>query len=95
MRLASSLFGDEGRRGAAGDDAEEVVPAADDAAGVELDEFPQRDRHLLLHRARVVHVARDVEQLRAWKNVKVVLQPFTNVDHPHVENVNLQQSVYR
>ena len=56
-----SLFGDQRGRGATGDDAEEVVPAANDSAGVELDEFPERDRHLFLNGAWVVHVARDVE----------------------------------
>ena len=61
----TELFGDHGRAAAAGDDGLEVVPAADDAAGVALDQLLQRDRHLLLDRARRVHVARNVEQLRA------------------------------
>ena len=47
-----------------GDDAEQVVPAADDSAAVELDHLLERHRHLLLDGARVVHVSGDVEELR-------------------------------
>ena len=54
----------DGRRRAAGNDAQQVLPAADDAAGVTIDEVTQRHRHLLLHRARVVHLTADVEQLQ-------------------------------
>ena len=53
----------DGRRRAAGNDAQQVLPAADDAAGVSLDEVAQRYRHLFLHSARVVHLTADVEQL--------------------------------
>ena len=53
----------DGRRRAAGNDAQQVLPATDDAAGVAIDEVTQRHRHLLLHRARVVHLTADVEQL--------------------------------
>ena len=60
-----SRLGDERGGGAPGDDGQQVLPAPDDAPGVPLDQLPQRDGHLLLHCARVVHVPGDVEQLAA------------------------------
>merc|ERR1719209_1493641 len=56
---------DEGSGAASRDDTKQVVPAADHSAAVALDQLLQGDAHLLLHRAGVVHVARDVEQLGA------------------------------
>merc|ERR1719295_1994712 len=47
------------------DDAQEVVPTADDTAGVPLNQLLEGDRHLFLNRARVVHVSGNVEQLGA------------------------------
>ena len=58
-------LGQHGDGGAAGDDAQEVVPAAADAAAVLLDEVLERDGHLLLDDDRVVDVARDGEELGA------------------------------
>ena len=47
------------------DDSQQVVPAAAHAAAVLVDELPEGDAHLLLHRAGPVHVAADAEQLGA------------------------------
>eukprot|EP00227_Mantoniella_beaufortii_P011202 CAMPEP_0197590548 /NCGR_PEP_ID=MMETSP1326-20131121/11475_1 /TAXON_ID=1155430 /ORGANISM="Genus nov. species nov., Strain RCC2288" /LENGTH=441 /DNA_ID=CAMNT_0043155651 /DNA_START=195 /DNA_END=1517 /DNA_ORIENTATION=- len=69
--LLAHLLGDERHGGAAGDDAQQVVPAAAHAPRVLLDQLLQRDAHLLLHRARVVDVPADAEQLGAG----VVLAP--------------------
>jgi hypothetical protein len=71
-RVADVLREHRGR-GAAGDDGEEVIPSATDAAGMNLDELLQAHRHLLLDDARVVHMARDGEKLCP----RVVLPPET------------------
>src|SRR5262249_55869978 len=63
-------FRDDRYRGAARDDAEEIVPAAADAPGMPLDELTQRDTHRLLDIARRVDVAGDAEDLGA-----LVLRP--------------------
>ena len=52
-------------RRAAGDDRQQIVPAAAHAAGMPLDQLAQRDAHLLFHIAGLVHMARDAEQLGA------------------------------
>merc|ERR1719461_1486274 len=57
QNFVTNRLGDEGSGAASRDDTKQVVPAADHSAAVALD--------LLLHRAGVVHVARDVEQLGA------------------------------
>merc|ERR1719402_1162337 len=57
QNFVTTRLGDEGSGAASRDDTEQVVPAADHSAAVALDH--------LLHRAGVVHVARDVEQLGA------------------------------
>ena len=61
----SYLLGDEGSGGTARNDAQQIVPASNNVTGVDLDEVLQRDAHLLLHGAGVVHVAADVEELGA------------------------------
>ena len=58
-------FGDEGSGAATRDYTEQVVPASNDVSTVDLYQLFQGDAHLLLHSAGVVHVARDVEKLRA------------------------------
>merc|ERR1719447_1303696 len=65
QNFVTNRLGDEGSGAASRDDTEQVVPAADHSAAVALDQLLQGDAHLLLHCARVVHVARDVEQLGA------------------------------
>merc|ERR1719422_1297868 len=65
QNFVTNRLGDEGSGTASRDDTEQVVPAADHSAAVALDQLLQGDAHLLLHRAGVVHVARDVEQLGA------------------------------
>merc|ERR1719447_277252 len=65
QNFVTNRLGDEGSGAAPRDDTEQVVPAADHSAAVALDQLLQGDAHLLLHRAGVVHVARDVEQLGA------------------------------
>src|SRR5262245_44551000 len=56
---------DERHRRAAGNDGEQVVAAAEHAAGMLVQELVQRDAHRFLDRARLVHVAGNAEQLRA------------------------------
>merc|ERR1719447_502769 len=65
QNFVTNRLGDEGGGAASRDDTEQVVPAADHSAAVALDQLLQGDAHLLLHRAGVVHVAGDVEQLGA------------------------------
>ena len=65
IRARSHRLGDEGSGAASRDDTEQVVPATNDTATVDLDQLLEGDAHLLLHSAGVVHVARDVEKLRA------------------------------
>ena len=57
--------GDEGAGGAAGNDGLQLVPAADDAASVAVDELAEGDGHFLFHYAGVVDVAVHDEQLGA------------------------------
>jgi hypothetical protein len=52
-------------RGAAGDHRQQIVPAAAHAAAMLLDQLAERDAHLLLDVAGLVHVAGDAEQLGA------------------------------
>ena len=52
-------------RGAAGDDRQEVVPSAADAAAMAVDQLAERDRHRLLEGAGALDVARDAEELGA------------------------------
>lgn len=61
----SLLLRDERSGTSARNDGQQVVPSTDDSTGVALNQFLQRDRHFLLDGARIVHVPRDVEQLRA------------------------------
>ena len=69
--VVADVLRQEGHGRAARDDAQEVVPAAAHAAGVPLDQLAQRDRQLVLDRARPVDVPRDAEELGA----PVVLAP--------------------
>ena len=52
-----------GTRRAAGNDGEQVVVAAEHAAGMLVQEVVQRNAHGFLDRARLVHVAGNAEQL--------------------------------
>merc|ERR1719195_2111452 len=65
QNFVTNRLGDEGSGAASRDDTKQVVPATDHSAAVALDQLLEGDAHLLLHRAGVVHVARDVEQLGA------------------------------
>ena len=58
-------FRDKGSGAATRNHTEQVVPASDDVATVDLYQLFEGDAHLLLHGAGVVHVARDVKKLRA------------------------------
>mmetsp|Transcript_19209 Transcript_19209/g.34218 ORF Transcript_19209/g.34218 Transcript_19209/m.34218 type:complete len:476 (-) Transcript_19209:63-1490(-) len=58
-------LGDHGDGGAAGDDGQQVVPPPAHTPSVLLDQLAQRDGHLLLNRARRVHVPADAEELGA------------------------------
>ena len=60
-----SLLWQQWHRTATGYDGQQVVPAADHAASMTLDQLAQRHGHLLLNCARVVHVSADVKQLYA------------------------------
>lgn len=53
----------DGSRRAPGNDAQQIVPSADHTARVPLDQFFQRDGHFLLHGARIIDMAGDVEEL--------------------------------
>ena len=57
--------GTSAHRRAAGNNGEQIVPAAADAAGVRLDQLAERDRHRLFDVAGLVDVAGDAEELGA------------------------------
>ena len=61
----ADALGKTGHGTAAGDDGQQIVPAAAHTAAVLLDELLERDGHLLLHRAGIVDVAADAEELGA------------------------------
>ena len=56
---------DERHRRAAGNDREQIVPAAAHAAGMGLDQLAQRNAHRLFDVAGLLHVAGNAEQLGA------------------------------
>ena len=62
---------DERHRRAAGDDGEEIVPAAADAAGMLVDQLAERDAHRFLDHAGLFTWPLDLEQLGAG----IVLAP--------------------
>ena len=65
-RAVDDVLGLDDRAGrAAGNDRQQVVPAAADAAGVLVDQFAEGDAHRLFDRAGTVDVAGDHEQLGA------------------------------
>src|ERR1700733_9909513 len=59
-------FRDHRHGGAAWDHAQKIVPAAAHAAGIFVDEFPERNAHRLFDVARLFHVARDAIDLCAF-----------------------------
>ena len=65
QHVVADMLGQQRRGGAAGNDAEQVVPAAAHAAGIALDQLPHRDAHLGFHVAGLVHMALDAEDLGA------------------------------
>merc|ERR1719504_618076 len=78
QNLVTNPFRDEGSRAATRDNTEEVVPASNHSTTVSLYQLLQRDAHLLLHGAGVVHVARDVEKLGAGvTSATHTSKPFT------------------
>src|SRR3982074_1929294 len=64
-RLSHSLAGRGGIREPPGRTARRVVPAAEDAAGMGVDQFAQRNAHRFFDGTGLLHVAGDAEQLRA------------------------------
>ena len=62
--VADMLGQNRGRR-TAGNDGQQVVPAATDATAMLLDQLAHGNAHLLLNSARVVHVAADTKELSA------------------------------
>ncbi len=64
-RVDDLVRGHERHGRAAGNDREQIVPAAADAAAMLVDEFAEGKRHRLLHVAGLVHVAGHAEQLGA------------------------------
>ena len=60
-----SLFRYQGCGRSPGDDSQEVVPAANDVPCMPLNQVPEGDGHGFLNCAGVVHMARNVEELRA------------------------------
>ena len=60
--VSQMSLGMQRHRRAAGDDREQIVPAAAHAAGIAVDQLAQRDAQLLLDVARLVHVAGDAEE---------------------------------
>mmetsp|Transcript_29325 Transcript_29325/g.50220 ORF Transcript_29325/g.50220 Transcript_29325/m.50220 type:complete len:387 (+) Transcript_29325:480-1640(+) len=63
--LVAVVLGQDRHGRTAGDDAEQVVPPADDPLAVLLEQLLHGDGHLLLDGDRVVDVARDAEELGA------------------------------
>ena len=63
--LLAHALGDQGHGRSAGDDRQQVIPPASHTAAVLLDQVLERDGHLFLHRARLVDVTRDAEELCA------------------------------
>jgi hypothetical protein len=61
--LLTVALGQDRDRAASWHDTEQIVPASPHAATVLLDKLLERDAHLLLDDARVVHVTRDAKQL--------------------------------
>ena len=57
--------GTQAHRRAAGNDGEQIVPAAANAAAMPVDQFAERDRHRLFDVAGPVDVAGDAEELGA------------------------------
>src|SRR5665213_3535783 len=58
-------FGNQGHRSTARNHRQKIVPATAHAAGVLLDQFAQRNAHLVFHIAGLVHMARNAEDLGA------------------------------
>src|SRR5918993_666091 len=65
MGIGDLLGRNDRHGGAAGDHAEQVVPAAADAAAMGVDQLPEGEAHGLFHVAGLVYVARDAEELGA------------------------------
>lgn len=61
QRIVTLLLGEQFDGGATRNDCLEVVPSADDALTMSLDELPKWDAHLLLDRDWVVYVAGNAE----------------------------------
>ena len=57
---------DQRDRRTAGNDGEQIVPAAADAAAVRVDQLAERQAHGFFHDAGLVHMAADLEQLGAF-----------------------------
>jgi hypothetical protein len=59
----ANVFGDNRDRRSSGDDTQQVVPSTDDATTVLLNEILQRDTHLFLDHAGVIHMSADTVEL--------------------------------
>ena len=65
QNLLAHALRDERHGRPAGDDRQQVIPPAPHATAVLLDQFLERDGHLLLHGARFVDVSGDAEKFGA------------------------------
>ena len=71
QHVVADRFRDQRHRGAARNDRQQVVPAAAHAAGIFVDQFPQRNAEFFLDIAGLVHMAGDAEHFLP----RVVLPP--------------------
>lgn len=65
QHIVANFAGQKWHRGTSRNHSQEIIPAALHATTVAFEEFFQRDRHFLLHSARIVHVAGNTEKFRA------------------------------
>ena len=65
QHIVAYAFGDHRRGGTAGDDGQQIVPAAAHAAGMAVDEFAQRHAHFFFDVAGLVHMALQAEDFGA------------------------------
>ena len=60
-------------------DSQQVVPATTHATAVLLDELLEGDAHLLLHRAGLVDMPANAEQLGAWSSARGLSRLYRRV----------------
>ncbi|CAL9131974.1 unnamed protein product [Musa acuminata var. zebrina] len=59
--IITNVLGKERNRGTSWDDCQKVVPTSSNTTTMPLEQFLQWDAHLLLHRARFIHMTRNTE----------------------------------